>query len=376
MRPHIRLGRLFGIDIGLHYTWFIVALLIGVSLAGHFRELYPTWGDGLVYGLSFATAALFFASLLVHELSHALVATRNGLRVRSVVLFALGGVAQIEGDAPTAGTELRMGIVGPLVSASLGALFLGLARLAGWDAATEPTTPVPAMLVWLGYINIMLAVFNMLPAFPLDGGRVLRALMWWWSGDGAKATRRASRSGQVLAWLLIMFGLSVFLLTGAFGGLWLGLIGWFLLEAARESYVLVAVRQTLRDVRVGDLMRPSWPEVDADLRLDRFVYEQLLHGGARTYAVTRGDRVEGLITPDEVRKVEQPLWTRITVEQVMQPLEMLPTVAPDQPALDAVERMAREDLEELPVVEQGHIRGLFTRATVLEYLHRRNELHV
>lgn len=376
MRPHIRLGRLFGIDVGLHYTWFLVALLIGISLAGHFRAQYPTWGDGLIFWLSVSTAVLFFASLLVHELSHALVATRNGLRVRSVVLFALGGVAQIEGDAPTAGIEFRMGVVGPLVSAGLGTLFLGLARLVGWNPAGEPVTPLPAMFVWLGYINIMLAIFNMLPAFPLDGGRVFRALVWWRSGDSARATQRASTLGQALAWVLIMFGLTLFLLTGAFGGLWLGLIGWFLLEAARESCLLVAVRQTLRDVRVGDLMRSSWPQIDADQPLDRFVYEQLLHGGARTYVVTRGDQVEGLITPVEVRKVEQPLWTRITVEQVMQPFEAIPTVAPNEPAIDAVERMTRDDLEELPVVEQGKIRGLFTRASVLEYLHRRSELHV
>ena len=376
MRPHIRLGRLFGITVGLHYTWFLVALLIGVSLDAHFRQLHPEWGGALIFWSSVSTAILFFASLLLHELSHALVATRNGLHVRAIVLFALGGVAQIEGEAPDASSELRMGVVGPLVSVALGLLLLEAATIVGWDGASEPMTPLPSMLVWLGSINLMLAAFNMLPAFPLDGGRVLRALMWWWSGDAVRATRLASSLGQALAYGLVMLGLTTFVLTGAFGGLWISLIGWFLLEAARESYLLVAVRQALREMRVMDLMRPSWPQVEADLPLDRFVHEQLLHGGPRTWAVRRGDHVEGLVTPAEVRKVEQPLWSRITVEQVMEPLEGMPAVSPGQPALEVMERMARDGVEELPVIENGEFRGLFTRAGVLEYLQRRDELHV
>ena len=376
MRPHIRLGRLFGITVGLHYTWFLVALLIGVSLDAHFRQLHPEWGGALIFWSSVSTAILFFASLLLHELSHALVATRNGLHVRAIVLFALGGVAQIEGEAPDASSELRMGVVGPLVSVALGLLLLEAATIVGWDGASEPMTPLPSMLVWLGSINLMLAAFNMLPAFPLDGGRVLRALMWWWSGDAVRATRLASSLGQALAYGLVMLGLTTFVLTGAFGGLWTSLIGWFLLEAARESYLLVAVRQALREMRVMDLMRPSWPQVEADLPLDRFVHEQLLHGGPRTWAVRRGDHVEGLVTPAEVRKVEQPLWSRITVEQVMEPLEGMPAVSPGQPALEVMERMARDGVEELPVIENGEFRGLFTRAGVLEYLQRRDELHV
>lgn len=376
MRPHIRLGRLFGITIGLHYTWFIVALLIGVSLADHFRAAQPTWSDGTIFWLSASTAALFFTSLLVHELSHAFVARRNGIGVRGIVLFALGGVAQLEGEAPNAGTELRMGIVGPITSAVLGGVFLMAAQAVGWDATREPTTPMTSMLVWLGTINVMLAVFNMLPAYPLDGGRVLRAALWGWTKDAARATRQAATVGQALAWLLVFVGLTTFLTTAGFGGLWLALIGWFLLESARESYVLVAVRQTLRDVRVSDLMRPPWPCVEADLPLDRFVFDRLLRADARAYAVTRNERIEGVISQAEVQEVDQDLWSRITVAQVMQPLERLTGVGPEQPALDVVERMARDDVEEVPVVEQGQIRGLFTRAAVLAYLQRRSELHV
>ena len=376
VRAHIRLGRLFGIPIGLHYTWFVVAVLIALSLAGHFRALHRGWSDLLIFSVSLSTALLFFGSLLVHELAHALVATRSGLAVRSIVLFALGGQAQIEGEPADWQTEMRLGLVGPVTSVLVGLLFLGAASVTGWSPDFEPSTPFTSMCVWLGTINILLGGFNMLPAFPLDGGRVLRALVWWRGHDPSSATRAAAVVSQAVAYGLIMFGLTVFVISGGFGGLWMALVGWFLLEAARESVLQVAVRDALRDVRVSHLMRPGWPRVDAHLPLDRFVFDHLLRGPSRAYAVTRGDQVEGLVTPVEVQQVEQPLWTRITVEQVMLPLEEMPAVTPEQSALEVVERMTRDDVEELPVVEQGEIRGLFTRTSVLEYLQRRGELHM
>jgi len=195
MQAQIRLGRIFGIEIGLHYSWLIIAVLIATSLAGHFSEAYPDWAATIIWTTAIMTALLFFAAIIVHELSHAAIARLRGLPVRSITLFALGGVAQIGKEAADAKTEFWMGIVGPLTSALIGALCLGIAWTLGWTFAGEPSTPVTAMLVWLGYINFGLAIFNMVPGFPMDGGRVLRGVIWWITGNAAKATRAAAATG-------------------------------------------------------------------------------------------------------------------------------------------------------------------------------------
>ena len=184
MQAQIRLGRIFGIEIGLHYSWLIIAVLISTSLAGHFSEAYPDWAATIIWTTAIMTALLFFAATIVHESSHAAIARLRGLPVRSITLFALGGVAQIGKEAADAKTEFWMGIVGPITSALIGALCLGIAWTLGWTFAGEPVTPVTAMLVWLGYINFGLAIFNMVPGFPMDGGRVLRGVIWWITPHG------------------------------------------------------------------------------------------------------------------------------------------------------------------------------------------------
>ena len=251
MHAQIKLGRIAGISIGLHYSWFIIAFLIALSLVGHFHAIMPQWSNAVVWMSSIITAVLFFVTLLLHELAHSLLAKSKGLRVRSITLFALGGVSQIDSESPDAKTEFWVAIVGPLSSLAIGLVCLLLARLTGWRAGMEAQSPVAAVLLWLGYINFILAAFNMIPGYPLDGGRVLRAIIWWFNHNIVRATQLAAWAGQTVAFLFILMGLFRFFVGANFGGLWMAFIGWFLLDASRNSYVQVELTEALRDRKVA-----------------------------------------------------------------------------------------------------------------------------
>jgi len=236
MRSNVKLGKVSGIEIGLNYSWFIIAALIVFSLAAHFRQMNKGWSAFEIWITALITAFLFFVSLLLHELAHSLVAQKRGLKVSSITLFALGGVSQIQEDATDAKTEFWVAIAGPLASLAIGFGCLGLALGLGWQRSTEPQTTLTGILVWLGYINIALAAFNMIPGFPLDGGRVLRAIVWAATKDKDRSTRFAARVGQVVAFLFILDGIWRYFSGAGFAGLWIAFIGWFLLDAAKASY--------------------------------------------------------------------------------------------------------------------------------------------
>jgi Zn-dependent protease/predicted transcriptional regulator len=374
MEAQIKLGRVFGVQLGLHYSWLIIALLVTLSLVGQFYAINSQWGTGVIWATAIITSLLFFTTLLLHELSHAAVARSRGLPVRSITLFALGGVAQIEKEASDAKTEFWIAIVGPITSIVIGASCLTLAWSFGWSPVREPRTPPMAVLQWLGYINIALAFFNMIPGFPLDGGRVLRAVVWWITGDPARSTRIAAKVGQVIAFAFIIWGILRFFAGGNLGGLWLTLIGWFLLEAARASYVQVEVAESLRGIRVSDVMTRDWPVVDGRMNLQTFVDEHLLTTGQRCFVVEDNGRVSGLVTPHEVKSVERPRWQSSVVSDVMRPLKSLHTVAPQTSVTKALEVMSREDLNQLPVVRDGDLEGIISRSHILRLLQTRAEL--
>ncbi len=375
MKAQVKLGRIAGISIGLHYSWFIIALLIALSLAQHFRDVTPQWSSTVVWATAVVTSVLFFAALLLHELAHSLLAKARGLRVRAITLFALGGVSQIESEASDAKSEFWIAIAGPITSAVIGLVVLGTARLAGWAPGAEPAIPVIAVLVWLGYINIMLAAFNMIPGYPLDGGRVLRAVIWWIIGDADRSTRLSAQAGQAVAFMLILLGLFRFFVGANFGGLWLAFIGWFLLDAARASYVQVELIAGLRGRRVADIMDRDCSTVEGHLSLQDFVDEYLLRSGRRCFVVVQNDRVTGLITPHEVKSVDREVWSQTSVQSVMRPFGQLRTVAPDTPAIQALELMSREDINQLPVISDGRLEGVFSRSHVLRFLRTHAELH-
>src|SRR6267142_757801 len=296
MKSHIKLGRIFGIEIGLHLSWFIIALLITLSLADQFHAFNSNWGEGVIWATAIGTSLLFFAAIIAHELSHAMVAKARRLPVRSITLFALGGVAQIEKEAGEASTEFWMGIAGPIMSLLIGVICLTLAWAFGWSPLTIPHTPLLAMLMWLGYINISLAIFNLIPGFPLDGGRVLRGIVWWLTGDGVRATRIAARIGQVVAFLFIITGIIRFFTGAGIGGLWIAFIGWFLLDAAGASRAQVEVSTVLRGVRAADLLERDCLVVDGHENLQTFVNDYLLRTGKNCFLVQNGHGIEGIIT--------------------------------------------------------------------------------
>jgi Zn-dependent protease/predicted transcriptional regulator len=376
MEAQIKLGRIFGIKIGLHYSWLIIALLIAFSLAAHFGTEHPNWDRNVIWGLSIITALLFFAAIVAHELSHALVAQRRGLPVRSITLFALGGVAQFEKESEDAKTEFLVSIVGPITSAIIGFVCLMLAYLLGWTMMTEPSTPLMAMLVWLGYINLGLAVFNMLPGFPMDGGRVLRALIWWATGSAERAIRIASLTGQAVAFGFIILGIYRFFGGAGFSGLWMAFIGWFLLNAAKATYAQQELTDRLKGVRVGDLMTRDCTMVDSNTNLQTFVNEYLLHTGRRCFLVAEQGNVTGLITPNEVKDIAQAKWPFTTVFDVMRPLEKLRTVTPETPVSEALEIIGREDINQLPAIANGRLEGMISRDQILRYLMTRAELNM
>jgi Zn-dependent protease/predicted transcriptional regulator len=376
MRSNIKLGTISGIEIGLHYSWFIIAALIAFSLSEHFRQVNPSWGPGLIWIAALVTAALFFVTLLLHELAHSLVAQARGLKVRAITLFALGGVSQIQDDATDAKTELLVAIAGPVASLIISVGCLAIALGLGWHRSTEPQTAVTGVLVWLGYINIGLAVFNMIPGFPLDGGRVLRAIVWAITKNADRSTRIAARVGQFVAFLFILDGIWQFFSGAGFGGLWIAFIGWFLMDAAKASYAEVEITAALRGVRVSEVMSRDCAIVSPGMSLQEFVNTYLLRAGERCFAVEDQGRFVGLITPRDVGNMPRDRWDKTTVREAMRPLKELHVITPDTPVLDALKLVTGKDVNQLPVVANGTLHGVVSRSQLLQLLQVRSELQL
>ena len=373
MKPTVSLGRWFGVPVGLHYSWFLIAGLIAVSLAGQFAALNPGWSPSTVWALAVLTALLFFLSIVLHELSHAMVARASNVPVRGITLFALGGVARIERDAATAGKEFAIAIAGPAASVAIGLicrLAVGPLALASGSAPS----PFAAVFGWLGYINIALALFNLVPGFPLDGGRVLRAIAWAVTGSVDRATRIAARTGMAFAFMFVLVGLFRVITRSDFGGLWLALIGWFLLDAAQAQYAATVATSKLSGIRVADLMADDCPPVDASMTIRQFVDEQLLRAPDRCYAVRRGGDVVGFIAPVDVKAVDRAMWSERTVGDLVPPLDATNVVPPEAPAVEALTIMGRQHIDQVPVVTSGHVEGVVTRANLMRVLQARMEL--
>jgi Zn-dependent protease/CBS domain-containing protein len=374
MKSQIKLGTLFGVELGLHFSWLVIALLITFSLVAQFHAVNRDWSQAAVWITAVLTGVLFFACLFAHELSHALVAKARGIPIHKITLFLLGGVAQIEKEASDAKTEFWMAIVGPFTSGVLGLILLSFAYSTGWIPRSQPATPGVALLVWLGYINLALAAFNMIPGFPLDGGRVLHAILWWIMRDAERSTRAAARVGQMVAVLFIAFGILEFFQGAGLGGLWLAFIGWFLLQAAGASYMQVQSRTLLRGLRVKDVMSNQCKIVDPGSSLEDFVHQTLLPTGGRCFLVVRDSRPLGMITPSEVRAVDPEAWPYTSVQAAMLPADKIHFVSRDMPAMEALEIMGREDINQLPVLSDGRVEGVVTRAHLLQVLRSRAEV--
>lgn len=372
MHSHFSLGKLCGIRISVHASWLIIAFLIAFSLGDQFHLKHPEWGYLVVAFMAVLTAVLFFSCLVLHELAHSLVAQSKGIPVHEITLFALGGVSQMAEEPKSAASEFEIAIVGPLTSAVIGTLCLVAAHLLGHAPRLSPGAQV---LIWLGYINLALAAFNLLPGYPMDGGRVLRAILWWRNKNLLRATHLAVRISSGVAMGFILVGIFLFFRGAGIGGLWLVFIGWFLLQAARESSLSEEARQSLTGVRVSDLMLRELPLVDRHKSLQSFVTEQLLHSPGRYFVVTRDGEPVGIITPGEITQVEERMWPFTQVEAVMLPIASMPSLAPDAPAMKALEMMREENATPVPVIANGQLRGLLSRRIIVDYLQTLLELH-
>lgn len=373
MQPSVTLGRVAGIEIGLHYTWLLIAVLITGSFVGVFSESHPAWQTRTTWSAAIVVSLLFFGSIVLHEFAHALVAKIYGIPVRTITLFALGGVTHIEKNAAIPSAEFWMGIAGPVMSGGLGLLCGWLASLGNATSALDMSPPV-AIFLSLTSLNFMLALFNLIPGFPLDGGRILRALVWWIGGDENRATRTSARAGQGVALTLFAIGLWEFLSGDTMSGLWLGLLGWFLLDAATASYQQAEVLTGLRGVRVGEVMSQDCLTVQTEMSLQRFADEFVLKTGRRCYAVNEHGTIVGLVTPADLAKVERTRWIDTSIGAVARPLQQLRSVSADTPVVEALLTMGREDLNQLPVIVAGRMAGMLSRSHIMQLLQTRTEL--
>lgn len=365
------LGKLFGIQFRLHYTWFIVFVLVVISLSTqYFPTSYPGWSHLVYWTIGVITSLLFFASVVAHELAHSFVARVNGIPVKSITLFIFGGVAQITREATKASTEFVMAAAGPACSLVIGGLFALL-----WLFTKSVSEPVAGMALWLAYVNGMLAAFNLIPGFPLDGGRVFRSLLWRFTGNYSRSTLIATQVGRGVGYLFILGGILVmFFLHEWFSGLWLAFIGWFLENAASASYRQTQQREGLLGITVTQVMTSEFPVVPSNITVNHLVQGHVFTSGRHFFLVADEGELKGILTLHNIKSVSQQSWDTTQVKEIMTPVDKLKTARPDQEALSILEQMIENDINQMPVVREGRVIGLITRDNLLRFLRTRSEL--
>ena len=390
MRNAFRLGRVFGIEIDIDWSWLFIFLLIVWGLGTTFNNLHSNWQGSVVWGAAIAAALLFFVSVLLHELAHSLVAQSQGVPVRSITLFLFGGVSDIQREPPSPRAEFLITIVGPLTSFVIGVVLTVLAGASAGlvDTVTGSGTSIShlnllsTMLLWLGSINLLLAVFNMIPGFPLDGGRILRSILWAITDNLRQATQWASQVGQFVAWVFIVsgimmvFGYDIPLLgTGLVNGLWMAFIGWFLNSAALQSYRQVVVHDMLHGVPVSRLMRLNPPTVSSNVSISSLVHDHVMGTDDHAFPVVDDGQLVGIVTLENIRSAARDTWDTRHVQQIMTPSPKLVVTDPTEDAADALDKLAELDVHQLPVVSDGKLVGLLRQRDILKWLHLQSGGH-
>lgn len=369
MGSSIKLGRIFGIDVGIHWSWAFIFLIVTWSFADVLGSTYKSWNGAQLWIAGAAIAIVFFLSILAHELSHAIVSNRAGLPVRSITLFVFGGVSNLTREPDTPGMEFRIAIVGPLSSLVLGGLFAG-----AWAALYNVNEGLAGISAYLAVINASLAVFNMLPGFPLDGGRVFRSIVWARNKNRLRATHTASQAGQWIAYIIMGLGVVYVFFGDLFSGIWFLLIGFFLRNASAASYEQLVIETTLSGIAVRDVMQTEVYRVPPDTSLDELVHEYVLKHNARSFAVMAAGDFAGLITLTDIRKVPRDEWATTSVYRAMTPATRLHTVSPNESLTRVLQMMAMHDVNQLPVVQGRELLGMLDRADVLRFIHVRQEV--
>lgn len=369
MKHAWRIGRVFGIDIRIDSSWLLIFVFFTWYLgASYFPKAHPEASRALDWGLGLLTSLLFFGSVLAHELAHCFVAKKQGEEVSSITLFILGGVAQIKEEPDEPLKEFGMAIVGPLTSFALAAVFFLVSAL-----VTPLNGPAGSAALFLASANFALGAFNLLPGFPMDGGRVFRSIVWKITGDLKKATRLASLVGETIALLMIAFGVFL-ILNGNYNGLWWVLLGWFLNNASRQGYAQVMIKSALAGLKARDLMTTEFETVPAGLPVQSLVDDYILKKKEHVFLVTVGGDLRGIVCLDDVKALPRDEWANTPVSQVMTPKDRLQSVALDADGNAILASLATRDVNQVPVMEGDRVLGVICRTDVLRVLQLRSDL--
>ena len=370
MKATFRLGKILGIQIGVHYSWLFIFVLITWSLAATYYPVnYPDFSTSTNWILGALSGLMLFASVLAHELGHSIVAQRRGIPVKSITLFIFGGAASITKEADTPGAEFSMAITGPATSFLLAGIFWLI-----YIIVSDASQIIGAVAFYLATINAVLGVFNLVPGFPLDGGRVFRSILWAVTKDFRRATRIATGTGQGFAYFLIVGGIGVAFLFGFLGGLWLALIGWFLSNAASASYRQTVITELLRKGRVKDIMTTDFKSVPPYISLQQALHDYLMQYNQRALPVVRGQKLEGLVTMTDIKRKPREQWPSVQVSEVMTVAGELKTVGPEDGLNNVIQLMQSGDLNQLPVISDQKLVGLISRSDLIRYLKFQQEI--
>lgn len=369
MRMSFQLGRLFGIAIRINYTWFLIFALVALSLGVQvFPEEAPGASPVAYWAAAVLGSLLVFGSVLAHELAHSLAARARGVPVRDITLFIFGGVASIEREMEQPGEEFLMAGVGPATSLALAGLF----ALVNWLLGPLNML-VGSFFSYLAVWNLGVALFNLIPGLPLDGGRLLRAVIWRVTGNYRRATGVSATIGRLVAFLMIGGGI-LWTFAGNLNGLWLAFIGWFLDNAATQSYRHVLLQESLRGVTVADLMTQECEQVGRGLSVSSLVNDLIFPHGRRCFVVTEEGQLKGLVTVHSVREIPREMWPYTPVGEVMTPYDDLVVAHPEEDAFEVLRRMDERNVNQVPVEEHGVFLGLLGRDSLLRYVRTRAEL--
>jgi len=362
-RHTIPLGRIFGITVDLDYSWFLVfGLLTWMLAVSYFPSEFKNWNTAEYWFVGSLTAVLFFASVLTHELGHSLVAMRYKVQVPRITLFIFGGVSQLAGEPPSASAEFWIAVAGPIVSFALAALFLIMQPL------LTPISPLLAVAKYLALINAMLALFNLIPGFPLDGGRVFRAIVWGVSRNFRRATLIAADTGRFVGFLFIAFGVWLALRGNFFNGLWIAFIGWFLESAAAAQVQQQVMQGLLAGHKVSEAMGRDYTPIPADTTLESVVHDHILTSGRTSFVIISDSEVVGLLTLPAIKNVPRSQWPTTTALQAVIPAEQMQWIRPDAELWTAFDKMGRSGIDQLPVMTDKKLLGTLSRDDLIHYL--------